>query len=113
MVWTSQLLLSDPCEVAADQPTEVAEPAILQGPSYSASIRAGRMEYNFLTRQIVIEDDRSSHLKYRSYELTCPRIEYETRDGGRLGPLTARGAGRLTGVLPNDEETPFEAAWKL
>jgi hypothetical protein len=87
------------------------QPAVLRAPSYGASLNAERFEYNFLTKQVVIEDSHNSDLHYRQYHIQTRKIEYDFGEPGRLGQLRAYGAGRMTGVLPGDEPKSFEAEW--
>lgn len=92
-------------------------PAVLQAPSYAATLRAEMFEYNFLTRQVRIEDRQKLLLRYEQYDIEARQLEYQFAAGGGLGQLRARGPGRAYGTLPGKADRPhepgqaFEASW--
>jgi len=92
-------------------------PAVLQAPSYAATLRAEMFEYNFLTRQVRIEDRQKLLLRYEQYDVEARQLEYQFAVGGGLGSLRARGPGHAYGTLPGKADRPkepgqtFEASW--
>jgi len=86
-------------------------PAVVRAPTYAATLRAEVFEYNFLTRQVKIEDRQKLMLRYHEYDIEARQLEYQFAVGGRLGRLWARGPGRASGALPDKKEQTFEAAW--
>jgi lipopolysaccharide export system protein LptA len=87
-------------------------PVVVDAPSYSAAARAERLEYNFETREVRIEDSNKAMLRYKGNEVETPRIEYRFGEEGRIGQMRADGPGRLTGSFPDDPSRTFEAVWK-
>ncbi len=86
-------------------------PAVVRAPTYAATLRAEAFEYNFLTRQVKIEDRQKLMLRYHEYDIEARQLEYQFAAAGRLGNLRARGPGRATGTLPDKKEQTFEVAW--
>ncbi len=92
-------------------------PAILRAPSYAATLRAEVLEYNFLTRQVRIEDRQKLLLRYQQYDIEARQLEYQFAAGGGLGRLRARGPGHAYGTLPGKADHPhepgqtFEVSW--
>lgn len=92
-------------------------PAVLRAPSYAATLRAELFEYNFLTRQVRIEDGQKLLLRYQQYDVEARQLEYEFAAGGGLGRLRARGPGHAYGTLPGKADRPdepgqaFEVSW--
>ena len=86
-------------------------PAVVRAPTYSATLRAELFEYNFLTREVKIEDRQKLMLRYQQYDVEARQLEYQFAAGGRLGRLRARGPGRAYGTLPDKENQTFEATW--
>lgn len=92
-------------------------PAVLQAPSYAATLRAELFEYNFLTRQVRIEDGQKLLLRYQQYDVEARQLEYQFAAGGGLGRLQARGPGHAYGTLPGQADRPeaagqtLEVAW--
>jgi hypothetical protein len=86
-------------------------PAVVRAPSYAATLRAELFEYNFLTREVKIEDRQKLMLRYQDYDIEAKQLEYQFAAGSRLGRLWARGPGRASGTLPDKEDQTFEASW--
>ncbi len=92
-------------------------PAVLRAPSYLSELRAELFEYNFLTRQVRIEDRQKLILRYQQYDVEARQLEYQFAAGGGLGRLRALGPGHAYGTLPgqadgpNEKNQTFEASW--
>jgi hypothetical protein len=86
-------------------------PAVVRAPTYAATLRAELFEYNFLTREVKIEDRQKLMLRYHQYDVEARQLEYRFAAGGRLGRLWARGPGRASGTLPDKKDQSFEATW--
>lgn len=95
----------------------LGSPAVLRAPSYLATLRAELFEYNFLTRQVRIEDRQKLLLHYQQYDVEAKQLEYQFAAGGGLGRLRSQGPGHAYGTLPAKAERPneagatFEATW--
>lgn len=87
-------------------------PAVVRAPSYAATLRAELFEYNFLTKEVKIEDRQKLLLRYQQYDVEARQLEYQFAVGGRLGRLWARGPGRASGTLPGKDNQSFEATWQ-
>jgi len=86
-------------------------PAVLRAPSYAATLRAELFEYNFLTREVKIEDRQKLMLRYQGYDVEARELEYQFAAEGRLGRLRALGPGHAYGTLADRDGQSFEAAW--
>lgn len=87
-------------------------PAVLRAPSYAATLRAELFEYNFLTRQVKIEDRQKLMLRYQDYDIEARDLEYQFAAEGRLGQLRATGPGHAYGALADREGRSFEVVWQ-
>jgi len=87
-------------------------PAVLRAPSYAASLRAELFEYNFLTREVKIEDRQKLMLRYQGYDVEARELEYQFAAEGRLGRLRALGPGHAYGALADRDGQSFEVAWR-
>lgn len=87
-------------------------PAVLRAPSYAATLRAELFEYNFLTREVKIEDRQKLMLRYQGYDIEARELEYQFAAAGRLGRLRALGPGHAYGALAEREGRSFEAIWQ-
>ena len=87
------------------------EPAVLHAPSYAATLRAEMFEYNFLTREVKIEDRQKLILRYQDHDIEARLLEYRFAAQGRLGRLRAIGPGRAYGTLADHDGRSFEAVW--
>lgn len=85
-------------------------PVIARLPSRDLTVRAERMEYDFLERRFFLEDTNEFQVEDARYRVEARRMEYWLGDQGRLGSLSAKGPGHLWGL--GDESTPpFEVTW--
>ena len=62
-------------------------PAVVRAPTYAATLRAELFEYNFLTREVKIEDRQKLMLRYQQYDIEARQLEYQFAAGGTAGPL--------------------------
>lgn len=86
-------------------------PAVVSAPSFAATLRAESFEYNFVTREVKIEDRQKLMLRYQGYDVEARHLEYRFADEGRLGELKAIGPGRAHGTLAERDGQSVEAAW--
>ncbi len=97
----------------------VGQPVELRAPSLGAYVQADRMEYDFPTRRLRLENRRflppvdGAHepgkpygavLQHQGRYLEAPRLQYEFGLAGRLGRFWAAGPGVFRGPLPNMRE---------
>jgi len=94
----------EPCRLEA-----VGNPVVFRAPSESVDGRGGRLQYDLLSGQIVLEGDEPVFLRRGSDEIEAPHLRYQTPEPGRrLGRVGAEGPGRIRTVL---DDQPFEARW--
>lgn len=86
-------------------------PVILRADSYGAFARGEKLEYDFATQRISMQDREAVVLGNDNYELTAKWLWYELRTGKQLGNMEAGGPGKVTGRLGKDQQR-FEATWK-
>ncbi len=113
----------------------VGQPVELRAPSMGAYVRADRMEYDFSTRRLRLENRRflppvddehapaKSHgaiLQHQGRHFEAPRLQYEFGPERRLGKFWASGPGVFRGPLPNisehlpelPQDAVLEIAWQ-
>jgi hypothetical protein len=86
-------------------------PAMLRVPSMQAGARAGRFEYDFLNRRVILHDPHQTILHNDLYEVRAPDIEYELNPSGGLGRLRASGPGQMVGRI-GESGRALEAHWR-
>ena len=70
------------------------------------------MQYNLLTKSIVIDGDQPVFIQQGPNEIHAADLRYEAAGPGRLGRVAARGPGWLRGQLSQQPGAPLTAAWK-
>ncbi len=91
--------------------TIIGRPAVLNAPSYGASITGGYLEYHLAENQIIASDEKKVVLKYRQIAFEASEVEYTFGPDGRLGQLWSAAGGVLKGVWGQDKPQPFEIRW--
>ena len=74
------------------------KPVILRAESNGVFARAEYIDYDIVTRRIVLDDAREIMLQQFANEVHCRSLDYTPGEAGRLGRLEALGPGRLRAV---------------
>jgi hypothetical protein len=87
-------------------------PAVLQAPTWQTSAHGHRLEYDFHTRRILLEDDQRAEFTHRQHHVVSPKLEYEmSAEPLQLGRLWASGPGNYRGATDGEDRKSIEAAW--
>ncbi len=90
----------------------VGLPVTLRAPSVQAAARGQVLQYDFVTRRILLQDERQASFVFRQHETVAIKLEYAlAEDPQRLGRLTAVGPGVFRGVFGKLADQHLEASW--
>ena len=87
-------------------------PVTLRAPSVAAAARGEQLQYDFPTRQIMLQDRRQAWFSCRQHEIESPQLVYTLHeDAKRLGEFVAAGPGTFHGVFGKQADQHLDASW--
>ncbi len=86
-------------------------PAVLTAADQNAQITADRVDFDLITRTVVLSSRQSAWLLRNGQQIQAPEIQYTFTDDGRLGTAVMQGPGTIR-QQADQQNAAFECRWQ-
>ncbi len=103
---------ADSFSLKAERLEAKGNPVVITAPSQQATARGPRVEYNLVTRSILLDGGPEVFLRQLNNEIHASSLSYQAGENGRMGRVAAAGPGWLRGQSADRPDQQLEAVWK-
>lgn len=86
-------------------------PVIVRVFSRDAEARGERLSYDVQQKRVVLEGSSEVFLREKTNEIHARRVQYKSKDKGRLGEIFSQGPGWMRGTMPNQPDQEIFVSW--
>lgn len=90
----------------------LGHPVVLQSPSFGATARGERLEFDLAKKTFLLSGDRPILLEHEGRRIEARSVQYTIAETGQLGEALAIGPGRVHATIDGTPPRVVTAEWK-